>query len=99
MTMSPISARLSPFSPRVMAPMGRTWHRPACMGAVDLVADLGTGVGDRVGVGHGGHVSEAAVDRSRGAGLDGLLVLEARVTEVDVHVHQAGDEVLAGRRR
>ena len=67
-----------------------------CVGAVDLVADLGTGVGDRIGIGHGGHVGEAAVDGRGRARGDGLLVLETRVTEVDVHVHQAGDEVLAG---
>ena len=66
------------------------------MGAVDLIADLGAGVGHGVGVGHGGHVGEATVDGSGGTGLDGLLVLEARVAEVDVHVHEAGDEVLAG---
>ena len=29
MTMSPISASVSPFSPTVSAPMGRTWQRPA----------------------------------------------------------------------
>ena len=64
------------------------------VGAVDLVADLGAGVGDGVGVGHGGNVGEAAVDRGRGAGLDGLLVLEAGVAEVYVHVHESGNEVL-----
>ena len=65
-------------------------------GAVDLVADLGAGVGHRVGVGHRGHVGEAAVGRRAGSGLDGLLVLEAGVAEVHVHVHEAGHEVLAG---
>ncbi len=65
-------------------------------GAVDLVADFGTGIGDGVGVGHGGHVGEAAVGRGAAAGLDGLLVLEAGVPKVDVHVHQARDQVLAG---
>ena len=65
-------------------------------GAVDLVADLGAGVGHRIGVGHRGHVGEAAVGRGAGAGLDGLLVLEAGVAEVHVHVHETGNEVLAG---
>ena len=64
--------------------------------AVDLVADLGAVVGHRVGVGHRGHVGESAVGGRAGAGLDGLLVLEAGVAEVHVHVHEAGHEVLAG---
>ena len=62
---------------------------------VELVADLGAGVGNRVGVGHGGHVSEATVRCRASAGLDGLLVLEAGVAEVHVHVDKAGHQVLA----
>ena len=69
----------------------------AGVAALDLVADLGARVGHGVGVGHGGHVGEAAVDGRGGARLDGLLVLEAGVAEVDVHVHEAGDEVLVVR--
>ena len=64
-------------------------------GVVELVADLGAGIGHRVGVGHGRHVGESAVRCRAGAGLDGLLVLEAGVTEVHVHVHKAGHQVLA----
>jgi len=71
-------------------------HQAGAARRVDLVADLGAGVSDRVGVGHGRDVGEAAVGSGARTGGDGLLVLEAGVTEVDVHVDKAGDEVLAG---
>ena len=61
----------------------------------DLVADTLARVDDRVGVGHRGHVREATGSGGSGARLDGLLVLEAGVAEVDVDVGQAGNEVLA----
>ena len=63
--------------------------------AVDLVADAGARVGHGVGVRHGRYVREAAVRRGARAGLDGLLVLEAGVAEVHVHVDEAGNQVLA----
>ena len=65
------------------------------LAAVDLVADLGARVGDGGGVGHRRDVCEAAVRRRAGTGLDGLLVLETGVAEVNVHVEQAGYQVLA----
>ena len=70
-------------------------HEAGGLAAVDLVADLGARVGDGGRVGHRGDVREAAVGRGARARLDGLLVLEARIAEVDVHVEQAGHEVLA----
>ena len=63
--------------------------------AIDLVADLRPGVRDGVRVGHGGHIREATVDGGAAARLDGLLVLEARVAKVDVHVDETGHEVPA----
>ena len=62
---------------------------------VDLVADAGPRVSHGIRVGHRRHVGEASVDCGAAAGLDGLLVLEAWVAEVDVHVDEAGNEVLA----
>ena len=64
-------------------------------GTVVLIANLGTGVSDGIGVGHRGNIGEATVNGSAGTGLDGLLVLIARIAEVDVHVDEAGDKVLA----
>lgn len=52
--------------------------------------DLGVGVEGRDGVGHAGDGGEAARDRGRAAGLDGLAFLLAGLAEVDVHVDQAG---------
>jgi len=72
-------------------------HEAGTPAVVDLVADLGAGVGHGVGVGHRGDVGEAAVGRRTAARLDGLLVLEAGVAEVHVHVDETRDEVLAGR--
>ena len=71
------------------------------------VADLGSAgldelhdgavIGDGVGVGHGAHAREAALGSSAGAAFDVLFDLIAGLTQMDVHVHQAGDEVLAGK--
>ena len=57
----------------------------------------GAVVGNGVGVGHGAHAGEAALGSSAGAALDVLFDLIAGLTQMDVHVHQAGDEVLAGK--
>ena len=62
---------------------------------VDLVAYAGTRVGDGVGVGHCRDVGEAAMGRGAAAGGDVLLVLEAGIAEVDVHVDEARNQVLA----
>ena len=63
-------------------------------GAVDLVADLGTVVGHGVGVRHGGNVVKPPWVAARAPRLYGLLVLEAGVAEVDVHVHEPGTRYL-----
>ena len=57
----------------------------------------GAVIGDGVGVGHGADTGEAALGSSAGTALDVLFDLIARLTKVDVHVHQARDKVLAGK--
>ena len=59
--------------------------------------DDGAVIGDGVGVGHGAHAGKAALGRRAGTALDVLFDLIAGLTQVNVHVHQAGDEVLAGK--
>ena len=71
------------------------------------VADLGSAgldelndgavIGNGVGVGHGAHAGEAALGSRAGAALDVLFDLVAGLAQVDMHVHQAGDEVLTGK--
>ena len=71
------------------------------------VADLGSAgldelnngavIGNGVGVGHGAHAGEAALGSCAGAALDVLFDLVAGLAQVDVHVHQAGDEVFTGK--
>ena len=71
------------------------------------VADLGSAgldelhdgavIGDGIGVGHGAHAGEAALGSSAGAALDVLFDLVARLAQMHVHIHQAGDEILAGK--
>ena len=71
------------------------------------VADLGSAglnelhdgavIGDGIGVGHGAHAGEAALGSSAGATLDVLFDLVARLAQVHVHIHQTGDEILAGK--
>ena len=71
------------------------------------VADLGSAgldelndgavIGNGVGVGHGAHAGEAALGSRAGAALDVLFDLVAGLAQVDVHVHQTGDEVLTGK--
>ena len=57
----------------------------------------GTVIGDGIGVGHGAHAGEAALGSCAGAALDVLFDLIAGLAKVNVHIHQAGDEVLAGK--
>ena len=57
----------------------------------------GTVIGNGIGVGHSAHAGEAALGSCAGAALDVLLDLVARLAQVDVHVHQARDEVLTGK--
>ena len=66
------------------------------LGARLDVLHAGGGVGDGLGVGHAADVREAAVERSARTGGDVLLVLEAGLTQMDVDVHQTGDEVAPG---
>ena len=49
----------------------------------------------RLGVRHAGHRRDAAGQRRRRAGGDGLVLLAARLAQVDVHVDQAGADDLA----
>ena len=53
-------------------------------------------VHNRVRVRHGAHGREAAVSRRARTGSDVFLLLEARLAQVHVHVHQARDHDLAG---
>ena len=57
----------------------------------------GAVIGDGVGVGHGAHAGEAALGSRAGTALDVLFDLVAGLTQVNMHVHQARDEVLAGK--
>ena len=74
-------------------------HAAVALGGGDGldVLDHDAVVGDGVGVGHGAHAGEATLGGSGGLGLDVALGLEAGLTQVDVHIHQAGNEVLAGQ--
>ena len=70
-------------------------HAAVALGGGDGldVLDHDAVVGDGVGVGHGAHAGEATLGGSGGLGLDVALGLEAGLTQVDVHIHQAGNEV------
>ena len=57
----------------------------------------GAVIGDGIGVGHGAHASKAALGSCAGAALDVLFDLVAGLAKVNVHIHQTGDEVLAGK--
>ena len=71
------------------------------------VADLGSAgldelhdsavIGYGIGVGHGAHAGKAALGSCAGTALDVLFDLVAGLAKVNVHIHQAGDEVLAGK--
>ena len=57
----------------------------------------GAVIGDGIGVGHGAHTGKAALGSCAGTALDVLFDLVAGLAKVNVHIHQAGDEVLAGK--
>ena len=57
----------------------------------------GAVIGNGIGVGHGAHAGKAALGSCAGAALDVLFDLVAGLAKVNVHIHQAGDEVLAGK--
>ena len=57
----------------------------------------GAVIGDGIGVGHGAHAGKAALGSCAGAALDVLFDLVAGLAKVNVHIHQARDEVLAGK--
>ena len=59
-----------------------------CGGRLADQLDRALGVDGRIGVGHAGHGSEAAVDGRGGARRDRLGILEPRLAEVDVDVDQ-----------
>ena len=54
-------------------------------------------VDDRVGVGHGANSREAAMGCGAGAAGDVFLLLEARLAQMHMHIHQARDDDLAGQ--
>ena len=95
-TSPPISASSSPLRPLVTAPIGKTLALPARSAwrkTNSAAAWLSSG---RLGVGHAGDRGDAAGQRRRGAGGDRLVLLAARLAQVDVHVDQAGADDLAG---
>src|SRR5262249_39877869 len=69
-------------------------------GALGLEVDElrgGLAVDGRLGVGHARHRREAAGQRRCGAGADRLVLLAARLAQVNVHVNESGADDLAGR--
>ena len=95
-TRPPISASSTPLRPLVRAPIGKDIGVAGALGL--QVDELGGGlaVDGRLGVGHAGHRRDAAGQRRGGAGGDGLVLLAARLAQVDVHVDQAGTDDLVG---
>ena len=59
-------------------------------GLLQHIAHLLRAVGGRPGVGHGGDGGKSPRRRRRAAGGDGLLVFQAGLPQVDVHIHQPG---------
>ena len=57
----------------------------------------GAVIGDGIGVGHGAHAGKAALGSRASAALDVLFDLVAGLAKMNVHIHQAGNEVLAGK--
>ena len=78
-----------------MAPMGKTLALPARLAC--RVDELGRRltVQGRLGVGHARHRRDAAGQRRRRAGADRLVLLAARLAQMDVHVDEAGTDDLA----
>ena len=69
----------------------------ALVGPVQHILDLLGAVHCGAGVGHAGHGGDAATGGRVGAGDDILLIGEAGVPEVDMHIHQArGDGQTGG---
>ena len=62
---------------------------------INLEANSRTVISNRVGVWHGSNVSKATVDRSSRARLNGLLVLKAWISEVNMHINEARSQYLA----
>ena len=52
-------------------------------------------IGHGIGVGHGANAGETALGGSTGAALDVLLVLITGLTEMNMHVNETGNEILA----
>ena len=95
-TRPPISASSAPLRPLVMRADGED---VGVAGALGLEVDeLGRrlAVDGRLGVGHARDAGHAAGQGGGGAGGDGLVLLAARLAEVDVHVDQPGADDLAG---
>ena len=96
-TRPPISASSSPLRSLVMAPMGKTLALPAALGL--QIDELGgrLAVDGRLGVGHARDAGDAARQCRGRAGGDGLVLLAARLAQVDVHVDQPrADDLAAG---
>ena len=62
---------------------------------INLEANSRSVIGDRIGVWHGSNVSKATMNRSSRARLDGLFVLKARISKVNVHINKARGQYLA----
>ena len=88
-TISPISARDSPSRPFVIAPTGNTSQRPTAAARSRTSWTTPGVVRDRLGVGHRRDRRVPADRRRARAGLDRLLVLEAGLAQMRVHVDQA----------
>ena len=79
-----------------MAPIGKTLALPARSAwRIDELRGR-LAVEGRLGVGHARDRRDAAGQGRRRAGGDGLVLLAARLAQVDVHVDQAGADDLAG---
>lgn len=70
--------------------MGVDVHAVGLSSLVFDIADLLRSVHHRIGVGHAGHRSNAAVSGGGSTGKNVFFVGEAGVTQMYVHVHQTG---------
>ena len=92
------AADLGQFRPLPALGDGADGEDVGVAGALGLQVDeLGRrlAVEGRLGVGHARHRRDAAGQGRRRAGGDGLVLLAARLAQVDVHVDQAGADDLA----
>ena len=62
---------------------------------INLKANSRTVIGDRIGVWHSSNISKATMNRSSRARLNGLFVLKARISKVNVHINKARGKHLA----